>query len=67
MRTLEVIDRELKTWEQRAKQTRRDGPVMSGRGYSSRMAAIYDQVAVLWAERARVLERADDAAAGIEG
>ena len=52
-RELTIIDREIDNWTQRLEQPVHDGRAAWADGYDSRLAAIYDQLAALWAERAR--------------
>jgi hypothetical protein len=54
MRQLATVDREIEWWTQRLAHTTRDGRATWGHGYDSRMAAIHDALASLWAERARL-------------
>jgi hypothetical protein len=52
-RELAIIDREIDAWGDRLQHTVKDREAW-GDGYDSRMAAIYAQLAALWAERADV-------------
>ena len=53
MRDLTTVDREIEWWTHRLAQTTLAGRETWGHGYDSRMAAIHDELASLWAERTR--------------